>query len=577
MIKLCNICADNKNETEIVKCINCDYECCKTCLKTYIKSNYKDIVNCMNCKITFTRNTLVSMLGITYITKDFQKIQNKIRIDRQISILSTFQDKAKTELLLEKEQNELIALLHIINEKKDIIRNLSEVSKFHNNTKKNYIRPCSVSDCRGFLSTTYKCDLCNITTCIDCLEPKLENHICDENSKATAELIKKDTKNCPKCGTGIYKIDGCFGENTLVPLWNGTFKNIQDIIIGDILIGDDNKKRIVEELYRGIDDLYEIEQNNGIKYIVNSKHTLILKLNREIIEIQVDKFIKLTENIKINLYGFKRDNTLSEIKVNYIGKDNYYGIRINENNRFILSDTTIVKNCDQMFCTLCETAFSWKTGIIETNRIHNPHYYELLRRQNNGEIPREEDVVARDNCRNRQLDNIVLRSCNNIYKSNKNNSIKNIMVYITEYIRYYNHCLNIKESIEGNIRLIENKIERLNIDYLKNVIEKSYYEKSIGLYEKKKELLTEKNMIITTLNEGINDTILDFYDKTVVNNHLSTTFIVGDIAKYIELMHTVNKRLYNLIEYCKEEDVKLSKLYVSKTRLDIDNYPKINE
>jgi len=35
--------------------------------------------------------------------------------------------------------------------------------------------------------------------------------------------------------------------------------------------------------------------------------------------------------------------------------------------------------CDQMWCIQCHVAFSWKTGIVDNRRIHNPHYFEYLR------------------------------------------------------------------------------------------------------------------------------------------------------------------------------------------------------
>ena len=48
-----------------------------------------------------------------------------------------------------------------------------------------------------------------------------------------------------------------------------------------------------------------------------------------------------------------------------------------------------IDGCDQMWCVQCHTAFSWKTGNIET-KIHNPHYYEWMRKNSaNGVIARE--------------------------------------------------------------------------------------------------------------------------------------------------------------------------------------------
>lgn len=43
------------------------------------------------------------------------------------------------------------------------------------------------------------------------------------------------------------------------------------------------------------------------------------------------------------------------------------------------------EGCDQMWCTQCHIAFSWRTGAVEKGVIHNPHYYDHVR--NNG-LPR---------------------------------------------------------------------------------------------------------------------------------------------------------------------------------------------
>lgn len=76
-------------------------------------------------------------------------------------------------------------------------------------TRKRFVMACPLEGCRGFLSTQYKCGTCQQHVCADCLCLKQDEHACNENDRLSAEMIKRETKPCPKCGTRIHKIDGC--------------------------------------------------------------------------------------------------------------------------------------------------------------------------------------------------------------------------------------------------------------------------------------------------------------------------------------------------------------------------------
>lgn len=84
-------------------------------------------------------------------------------------------------------------------------------------TKKVFIRKCPRDNCKGYLSTHYKCGLCKGKVCSKCLEAVDAvggedtgcEHVCNPDTVASIQALMKDTKPCPKCGTGIYKIDGC--------------------------------------------------------------------------------------------------------------------------------------------------------------------------------------------------------------------------------------------------------------------------------------------------------------------------------------------------------------------------------
>ena len=79
--------------------------------------------------------------------------------------------------------------------------------------RKKFIMACPAEDCRGFLSSAWKCGTCDVYVCPECRVVKGarndEEHKCDEDAVATARLIAAETKNCPQCAIAIYKIDGC--------------------------------------------------------------------------------------------------------------------------------------------------------------------------------------------------------------------------------------------------------------------------------------------------------------------------------------------------------------------------------
>ena len=80
--------------------------------------------------------------------------------------------------------------------------------------KKKFIMPCPGTDCRGYLSSDYKCEICQQSTCDKCFEiiidaTKSVVHLCKKENIESAEFIRKQSKPCPCCGSRISKIDGC--------------------------------------------------------------------------------------------------------------------------------------------------------------------------------------------------------------------------------------------------------------------------------------------------------------------------------------------------------------------------------
>jgi phage terminase large subunit-like protein len=73
------------------------------------------------------------------------------------------------------------------------------------------------------------------------------------------------------CARGSGK---CLSPGTEVVMFDGSLKKVEDIILGDLVMGIDSTPRTVVQLHSGVDDMYEVEQKQNLNYTVNSRHTM---------------------------------------------------------------------------------------------------------------------------------------------------------------------------------------------------------------------------------------------------------------------------------------------------------------
>ena len=73
----------------------------------------------------------------------------------------------------------------------------------------------------------------------------------------------------------------CFAKGTKVVMHDGSLKSVEDVSVGDKLMGIDGSPRNVVELSNGYGELFNVNQTRGINYTVNGQHILCLWQNPE--------------------------------------------------------------------------------------------------------------------------------------------------------------------------------------------------------------------------------------------------------------------------------------------------------
>jgi hypothetical protein len=205
-----------------------------------------------------------------------------------------------------------------------------------------------------------------------------------------------------------------------------------------------------------------------------------------------------------------------------------------------------IDGCDQMWCTQCHVAFSWRTGAVET-RIHNPHYFEWMRQR--GTIERNPNDVE---C-GRDLDRAFIEQIFSILR--KFPDYKSFTKKIEMALRWAIHIRQVdipRFAVEGAINN-----EALRIRYMDSDIDEpkfralvlqahTKYEKNKGIHD----ILTMFCQCITDILFRIRDAALAVEKKRLVFKSTKTAVDISPMeslaAEIDALLVFVNGELEQL-------------------------------
>jgi len=140
----------------------------------------------------------------------------------------------------------------------------------------------------------------------------------------------------------------CFGKGTPILMYSGEIKPVEEIQVGDLLMGNDSTPRKILSLARGQEKMYWIRQNKGMDYRVNESHILSLKhdQNNNVVNISLTDYFAQTPEFQSSYKGYKSNEKLdkSDIQIEYDKIDDYYGFVCDGNRLFLLKDMTVVHN-----------------------------------------------------------------------------------------------------------------------------------------------------------------------------------------------------------------------------------------
>lgn len=129
------------------------------------------------------------------------------------------------------------------------------------------------------------------------------------------DLVHRHKKLCTIAARDHGK---CEAVGTKVRMYDGTIKKVEDLKIGELLMGVDSKPRKVVQLHRGFDDnMFRIDQSKGDSYTVNSKHICTMieigkrgksleEHEKHIVDVDIPTLLSYSDNfLSERIRGFK--------------------------------------------------------------------------------------------------------------------------------------------------------------------------------------------------------------------------------------------------------------------------------
>jgi len=163
---------------------------------------------------------------------------------------------------------------------------------------------------------------------------KNSNEILDLTEEYIKEMQKRENKDLTGITTGFRSLNKmttgfnegdlvilaarpamgkCLALNTNVVMIDGSLKKVENVKVGESLMGDDSTPRKVLSITTGREKMYWIRQDQGIDYRVNESHILSLKRSEnegkhkygDVLNISVAEYIKKSDHFKTNHKGYK--------------------------------------------------------------------------------------------------------------------------------------------------------------------------------------------------------------------------------------------------------------------------------